>query len=202
MVDWKCIGVSTAPLLASCIKTLNAKSTALWEPAKSSNPVEIEGGKKEREKVRETGMGYVYILKCEILRKGTVENKTLYVWTSVGWGPERDREGKCFLSLLILLFSCSSSHLFLHFYPLLKLVQWKQGLNGMSWHRSLMANHYRLEQWWPKTVWGPNSAIGSKGSGALGIFSGNKDRPFCLRNRQRYAVYLHSSYLKLAWPCS
>lgn len=28
------------------------------------------------------------ILKCEILSKGTVEDKTFYVWTSVSWGPK------------------------------------------------------------------------------------------------------------------
>lgn len=28
----------------------------------------------------------------------------LYVWTSVSWGPERQGEGKCFLSVLIPLF--------------------------------------------------------------------------------------------------
>ena len=79
-------------------------------------PVETEGGRRGERKV--TGMDYTSVhthtdrhtdthivdlsnLECEILRQSTVEDKTLYVWTSVSWGPESNGRGKWFLSSLI-----------------------------------------------------------------------------------------------------
>lgn len=95
----------------------------------SESPLSLLTGQtqREREEVKETGMGYTHledlnILKCEILRKGTVEDKTLYVWTSVSWGPEKKGQGKCFLSLLIPHFFLLPLLFIFLFFFLVKLI--------------------------------------------------------------------------------
>ena len=157
-------------------------------PLSPPNPGETEGGRgrkgeSERNCARalhshthtHTQWEDLSNLKCEILRQGTAEDKMFYVWTSVSWGPEKEGEGKCFLSALIPLFFLLPGLLF---HPFLKLEQGRQGLDGMSRRRSLMANHHRLEQWWPKTALGANTALSSKGREGMGFLSANEDRLF------------------------
>lgn len=95
VLDWKCFRLSAPPILVSRINTHNTKSTAVWKPAKSSNPCRDGGREKRRCMHSPSWLCKLCTNRCMctvwvgwmMLKWGVMKDKMLYIWTVVNMGP-------------------------------------------------------------------------------------------------------------------